>query len=28
VNLVLANPTGGAKLGNQPTAVLTILDDE
>ncbi|RPH54718.1 MAG: hypothetical protein EHM84_01125, partial [Lysobacterales bacterium] len=28
VNLVLANPTGGAKLGTQPTAVLTILDDE
>ena len=28
VNLVLANPTGGAKLGSQPTAVLTILDDE
>jgi hypothetical protein len=28
VNLVLANPTGGAKLGSQATAVLTILDDE
>ena len=28
VNLVLANPTGGAKLGSQPTAILTILDDE
>jgi hypothetical protein len=28
VNLLLADPTGGASLGSRPTAVLTILDDE
>ena len=28
VNLVLSSPTGGAELGDRPTAVLTILDDE
>jgi glucose/arabinose dehydrogenase len=28
VSLSLGNPTGGAKLGARPTAVLTILDDD
>ena len=28
VNLALANPTGGALLGGQATAVLTILDND
>jgi glucose/arabinose dehydrogenase len=28
VSLSLGNPTGGAKLGTRPTAVLTILDDD
>ena len=28
VNLVITNPTAPAKIGNQPTAVLTIINDD